>query len=263
MIPFLFLATCQKNGANSHFSTEDDEGVLLSNFIPLIDNLSENDIDSVCYQIEKHNHEGHYSFCDYIQNYRNKDQKDIHRIYDYLKKCKIIERKGFPGGSSDEKMTYTINFKDHTKLECVVYGNLIKYFYSSSEVFHLKQMPENVRSYILLASDLPLFYNLEGYTYTKDYFSLASIQDKENSGQYVNAPGIESLAKMVFINDEALEVPNELNNYNRYFISNDSAGYIVFESSKKFRIESGAKSGDYGRYRIINDISFEDLKIEA
>ena len=249
--------------SSSITSTTKEEGTPLYEFVPLIEDLEEEQIESVSYQVIKNEYEGLYSFCDPVANYENDGQEDIHRVYEFLKKCRVCEYKGtYSTYEREPPVVFTIHFKTQTKLECVVNpGRCVDYFYSETHIYHLKQMPKNVNSYTVLTLPLPTFNNFVGYSYSEGVLDLLDIFNKDTR-TYASA-NWKALTKMVFV-DDIFVLTSDLNDYNKYIFRNRNYGYLIFENSKQFRVVHDQSSvfGDYGHFRIINDVSFEDFHLQ-
>ncbi len=247
---------------SSSITSTTKEGTPLYKFVPFIEDLEEEQIESVSYQEIKNEYEGLYSFCDPVANYENDGQEDIHRVYEFLKKCRICEYKGtYSTYEREPQVVFTIHFKTQTKLEFVINpGRCVDFLSSDTQIYHLKQMPKNVNSYILLTLPLPTFNNFAGYSYREGVLDLLDIFNRDTR-TYASA-NWKALTKMVFVNDTFVP-SSDLNDYNKYIFSNRNYGSLIFENSKQFRVtHDQSVFGDYGHFRIINDVSFEDLRLQ-
>lgn len=250
---------------SSNSSSEKESGVPLSNYIPYLKDLKEEDIESVSYQIEKHEFEGQYSFCDPLQNYKSNGQEDIHRVYEYLYKVRVHEYIGDnkERSQSHEAITFTIHLKtEEERLECVAFGCSVSGFYSGTASYNFKSLPSNISSYTLLSLPLPTFTNFVGYSYNPRITEGLSAFNRMTKS-YALVGNIKALANVIFVKDDFIPSEDQYNDYNKYLFSNRSYGCLIFENSKQFRVTHDSSwQGDYGHYTIINDVSFETLDLD-
>ena len=257
----LTVASCQSQSVSS------SNNIKLGNlrrYCPWIETLKEEDIDNVSYQIKKHDYQGDYSFCDYLETYVSNGQDDIRTTYQFLKACSIQKFSSNPYRIYvDKSVTFSVVLKNQKRLD--IYGTdgyELYYVYEDSNLVKINSNSGNIRESTFLSMPLPIMSKLYGYSYNKSYFKNTTIQDKMNDFQYVNHIDATKLVDALFVPDNTFNVSSTLNDYNRYFISSNSEGTIEFENSKCFRIMLNSTE-ERGRYRIINDFSFENLFVGA
>ena len=148
--------------------------------------------------------------------------------------------------------------------DLVIYGtdvHIFDYVYFDKQLVH-GAYGEVFTSTAYFSIPLPVMSNKLGYTFTSNSFNNSFTYDKVKAERVSGAKAYK-LKEAVFI-DDTFEVSNEYNDFNHFKIYCDhDDSYIVFESSKQFRIFAGiGVYSEIGRYRITNDISFADLSIK-
>ena len=210
----------------------------LSFFCPWIESLTKEDIDTVNYQVRYKNNEGDYSFCDYQETYVPKDQEDTNKVYSFLENCHILELRNRSSYGKVGEVTFSVAFKNQKKLDMyALTNNDIRHIYEDNKIVHFKQNASSFFVYTVTDISIPQMSSLFGYSYPKGYFqNSVSVQDRMNKFHYVHTLDTSKLDTMLFVPDDSINVSSEINDYNRYIISNDSEGSIIFESSKEFQI---------------------------
>ena len=269
-----FSIQSSKASFSNGFSMSGFSGVVyidapLSNFCPWINTIEEQDIDKATYQIKKRDYEGKYSLCDYLETYVSDSQDDIHATYQFLKNCYVRELSGSNPYRIyyDKDVTFSVFLKNGKRLD--IYGtdgHELDIVYEDNCIVHIKTnvgliTTNSFLSKLYLSMTLPLMSKLYGYSYNKLYFDNCSVQDRMNNFDYVYNINPRKLTNALFAPEDSFTISSEMNDYNRYSISAQDEGNIIFESSKCFFITYS--KGVRGRYRIINDFSFEDLFIDV
>lgn len=238
----------------------------IAKFLPWIYTLDEADIESVTYESITHKAQTDFSFWDYTATYVSSSKEDLTNTISFLRTSQIeTSREGlYREEPSKASVTFTVTLKNGKDL--VIYGtdsHYFEYIYFDKDLIHIHDYSSfGLLPFLYFSIPLPVMSNKLGYTFTSHSFDNSFVHDKEKTQRVADAKAYK-LKEAVFI-DDTFEVSSEYNDFNHFMICCDHDGsYIVFESSKQFRIFAGiGVYSEIGRYRIANDISFADLSIQ-
>lgn len=238
----------------------------IAKFLPWIYTLDEADIESVTYEAITHKAQTDFSFWDYTTTYKSSSKEDLTNTISFLRASQIeISREGlYREEPAKASVTFTVTLKNGKDL--VIYGtdsHYFEYVYFDKDLIHIHDYSSfGSLPFLYFSIPLPVMSNKLGCTFTSHSFDNSFVYDKEKSQRVADAKAYK-LKEVVFI-DDTFEVSSEYNDFNHFMICCDHDGsYIVFESSKQFRIFAGiGVYSEIGRYRITNDISFADLSIK-
>lgn len=250
------------SGESTYSIPPDDNSI--AKFLPWIYTLSEEDIESVTYEAITHRAQTDFSFWDYTTTYISSSKEDLTNTISFLRTSQIqlSKKKLYTEEHSKASVTFTVTLKNGKDL--VIYGtdvHIFDYVYFDKQLVH-GAYGEIFTSTAYFSIPLPVMSNKLGYTFTSNSFNNSFTYDKVKAERVSGAKAYK-LKEAVFI-DDTFEVSNEYNDFNHFKIYCDhDDSYIVFESSKQFRIFAGiGVYSEIGRYRITNDISFADLSIK-
>ena len=239
----------------------------LAKYLSWIKTMTEDDIEKVTYVAQTHNAQTDCSFWDYKTTYVSSSREDLTKTISFLRTSQIEISKYeilYPEEREKASVTFTVTLKNGKDL--VIYGtdaHLFDNVYFDDELVKTNDYSSfGLLPHQFFSIPLPVMSNKVGYNFQDCSFNNCIIRNQEKAETIYNTR-VSKLMDTVFA-DDTFEVSSEYNNYNRYTICNDyDSSVIIFESSKQFRIFAGiGVNSEIGRYRITNDVSFEDLSIQ-
>ncbi len=252
-----------QSSSNISYSVDPND-YSVARYLPWIYSLTEDDVESVTYEALTHKYQGDYSFGDHLTTYVSSKREDLTETISFLKTSQVQVSMDnlYPTEPAKAEVTFTMNLKNGKDL--VIYGtdthefNYIYFDRKLVQIIDLSAWGASSKRFFFTIS-LPKMSNNLGYSYQERCFYNCTVRDKVKS-ENVYAPRVDKIRNMIFT-DDTFETSEEYNDFNRYSIINaNDMSYIVFENSKQFRVFAGiGVIQEVGRYRITNDVSFDDL----
>ena len=178
--------------------------------------------------------------------YYSDSVSDIHRVYEYLNTTKIIfDYPEYPTGSGTKSLSVvvinpTTGEKEKHLISCC--ANIISANGKNAS----------------LSTTLPSMNTPYGYSFMSHALLGMSVTSIDGTIDYTESfPKLKMISSMIFEKLDSADFGAELNEYNIYNFVN-SLGVITFESETEFRVCTS--EGQLTAYRIINGVTFKDLK---
>ena len=275
LLPFLLLSTsliavsCSGNNGSMQSSSISYKRNSVVWYEPELRHITEDDIEKVTYVAKPHQYQTDYSFGDYLTTYVSSSREDIINTLSYLRTSRIEVSNSnlYPEERATASVTFTVTLKNGKDL--VIYGtdsHEFGHIYFDTNIVHIVDYNDKEYSVLttrfFLSAPLPIMSNNLGYTFPDQSFKNCIVRDQEKA-ETINNTKADLLSNAVFT-DDIFPVSDVYNEYNRYTICNDyDSSVLIFENSKQFRIFAGiGVRNEIGRYRITNDVSFDELSIK-